>query len=80
MSHRTKLQNSCIDLLAALQAEAVPSEVPRGFYTLSELVTKSGIPYRTLSRKLKALQAECRWFKVRTGLVTRPVPHYRIKS
>ena len=69
-------RNAAHDLLEALRSEAVPDVVPKGFYTITDLSAQTGIPDRTLRRKLKAIGAECRMIKIKTGLVTRPVPHY----
>ena len=73
-------KNPAIDLLEALRASVVPTEVPPGYYTLKELRQQTGMDASTLGRRLKSMGAECRLFKVKTGLVTRPVPHYRLAA
>lgn len=56
---------------------------PKGFYTRADLSKAWKVTEQTANRKLKRFVAsgliELKYFKVRSGQVVRPIPHYRIK-
>jgi len=68
-------------LAAILNADPVQDQVPAGFHTLKEFAAHVGISRAQAQAKLhqgvKDGLVEVRRFKVKTGQVTRPVPHYR---
>lgn len=55
---------------------------PKGFFTRADLAKAWQISEQHGNRKLKKYVdsglVEVKYFKVRSGLVTRPIPHYRI--
>ena len=57
---------------------------PKGFFTRSEIAKAWKVTEQTANRKLKKFVAsslmEVKYFKVRSGQVVRPVPHYKIIS
>ena len=67
-------KNPAKDLLDALMADAIPSVVPPGFYTIRQLVEKTGMTERSVRRKLAGLRCEVTKFRVGG----KPVPHYRM--
>jgi Fic family protein len=56
---------------------------PKGFFTRADLAKAWKISEQQANRKLKKYVdselIEVKHFKVRSGMVTRPIPHYRIK-
>jgi Fic family protein len=56
---------------------------PKGFYTRADLSKAWKVTEQTANRKLKRFVAsglmELKYFKVKSGQVVRPIPHYRIK-
>jgi hypothetical protein len=68
---------------AALRAPAVTDVIPPGWFTTKQLADKLGRPRPTMARLLAdavaAGRCEVQRFRVTTGSVTRPVPHYRLK-
>jgi hypothetical protein len=68
---------------AALAAPAIEDTVPPGWLTSRELGAKLGKAGSTigtlLARAVREGRAERQEFRIRTGSVTRPVPHYRLK-
>lgn len=66
---------------AALSSEIVTEEVPPGWLTTKDIAAKLGKGQSTvgaqLGRAVAAGTCERRNFRVRTGSVIRPVPHYR---
>ncbi len=66
------------DLLAALQSQTVPAVVPKGFYTIKQLAEKTGQTKKSVEWWLQKRKTERRMFRVTTGQVTRPVPHYKL--
>lgn len=66
---------------AALATTITPDEVPPGWHTLRQIATQLGKAESTvstqLSRAVREGRAETQSFRVITGKVVRPVPHYR---
>ena len=56
---------------------------PKGFFTRADLAKAWKVTEQTTNRKLKRFVAsglvELKYFKVKSGQVVRPIPHYRIK-
>jgi Fic family protein len=56
----------------------------KGFFTRADLAKAWQISEQQANRKLKKYVdsglIEVKHFKVRSGMVTRPIPHYRIKN
>ena len=71
-------KNAATDLLDALRASVVPTEVPPGFYTVVQLAQHLGIDRRTMAGRLAKMTLEKKLFKIQQGQVCRPVPHYRL--
>lgn len=69
--------------LEKLFGKAVAEKPEDGFYTRRELQkmwnTSEPIISRKISAALKNGLLEMRMYRVRSGMVTRPIPHYRIK-
>lgn len=57
---------------------------PKEFFTRADFAKSWKISEQQANRKLKKYVAsgliEVKHFKVRSGMVTRPIPHYKIKS
>jgi hypothetical protein len=68
---------------AALASPIVQDEVPPGWMTARELATKLKKADSTigtlLTRAVVEGRAEKQSFRITSGQVTRPVPHYRLK-
>jgi hypothetical protein len=68
---------------SALAAPAVTDVIPPGWFTTKQLAEKLNTPLPTMGRLLSesvaAGRCEVQRFRVTTGSVTRPVPHYRPK-
>jgi hypothetical protein len=68
---------------AALAAPAVTDVIPPGWFTTKQLSDKLGRTRPTMLRLLAdavaAGRCEVRRFRITTGAVTRPVPHYKPK-
>ena len=66
---------------AALAAPAVTDVIPPGWFTTKQLADKLGKPRPTMGRLLAeavaAGRCEVQKFRLTTGAVTRPVPHYK---
>jgi hypothetical protein len=67
----------------ALASPIVPDKVPPGWLTLKQISQKLNKAARTtsalLSRAVSEGRAERQDFRITSGQVTRPVPHYRLK-
>ncbi len=67
---------------AAFASTIVPDKVPSGWHTAREIgkeLGKAGSTIGTLlARAVREGRAERQEFRIRTGSVTRPVPHYRL--
>lgn len=72
-------RDSAADLMAVLMSQSVTPNVLPGFYTTQELANASGLSIHTVRRRIKALGAEERMFRVRLGSKLMPVPHYKLK-
>lgn len=68
---------------AALASPLVADKVPEGWHTARELAEKLGKANCTitclLSRAVRKGTAERKMFRICSGQVTRPIPHYRLK-
>jgi len=85
MSRKTKQIGSDPDLAAwcaALAAPQTPDEVPPGWHTAKELAAalgKAGPTIGTmLSRAIAEGKCERKDFRIISGQITRPIPHYRL--
>jgi hypothetical protein len=67
-----------------LFGNAVAEKPAKGFYTRREIQKLWNLSEPVISRKLSvALKnnlLEVRMYRVKSGMVTRPIPHYRIKE
>ena len=67
-----------------LFGKAVAEKPAKGFYTRREIQKLWNLSEPIISRKLNiALKnnlLEVRMYRVKSGMVTRPIPHYRIKE
>lgn len=74
--------SSAAKLWKLLQADAqVVEAVPDGWKTAAQWAVEFGKSASTTSRILKSSRrVEFRKFRVRSGQVCRPIPHYRIKA
>lgn len=72
-----------LQALEKLFGKAVEEKPEKGFYTRRELQkmwnTSEPIISRKISAALKNGLLEMRMYRVRSGMVTRPIPHYRVK-
>lgn len=70
--------------LEKLFGKAVPEKPEKGFYTRRELQkmwnASEPIMSRKISAALKSNLLEMRMYRVQSGMVNRPIPHYRIKE
>jgi response regulator of citrate/malate metabolism len=68
---------------AALRAPAVTDVIPPGWFTTKQLADKLGKTRPTMARLLSeavaAGRCEVQRFRITTGAVTRPVPHYKTR-
>ena len=68
--------------LEKLFGKAMPEKPEKGFYTRREIQkmwnSSEPIISRKLSAALKNNLLEMRMYRVKSGMVTRPIPHYRI--
>lgn len=74
------------DLAKWCEALAFPTPldtVPPGWLTVQQLADKLGVPRRTIGERISNAvregRAERQMFRISTGAVTRPIPHYRLK-
>ncbi len=72
------MANPSKDLLAALQSQTVPSVVPKGYYTIKQLVEKTGQTKSAVEHCLGKQKVERKTFRVLVGSFARPVPHYKL--
>jgi predicted HTH transcriptional regulator len=77
------MKNKDLQALEKLFGKIVPDKPEKGFYTRRELQkmwnTSEPIISRKISAALKNNLLEVRMYRVKSGMVTRPIPHYRIK-
>lgn len=71
-------KNASKDLLDALLAVSAPTVVPKGFYTVAQLVERTGMSRPTVESRLKKMNAEKQTFKIRWGSKCAPIAHYRL--
>lgn len=68
---------------AALATTSTQDIVPRGWLTARQLAAKLGKAESTicnqLSRAVRKGRAETQSFRIASGKVVRPVPHYKLK-
>ena len=66
-----------------LVSDQPAEEAPEGWSTILQISEEINRPRTTTERQLKARlkdgTCEMKKFRVRTGSIVRPVPHYRIK-
>jgi hypothetical protein len=78
------MNNKDLQALEKLFGKAVAEKPAKGFYTRRELQkmwnTSEPIISRKISAALKNNLLEMRMYRVKSGMVTRPIPHYRIKE
>lgn len=77
------MNNKDLQALEKLFGRAVAEKPEKGFYTRKELQkmwnTSEPIMSRKISAALKSGLLEMRMYRVKSGMVTRPIPHYRVK-
>jgi hypothetical protein len=70
--------------LESLFQKKMEQKPDKGFFTRAELARMWKISEQHGSRKLKKYVdsglIEMKFFRVTSGMVTRPIPHYRIKN
>lgn len=78
------MNNKDLRAMEKLFGKAVAERPEKGFYTRRELQkmwnTSEPIISRKISKALKENLLEVRMYRVKSGMVTRPIPHYRIKK
>jgi hypothetical protein len=83
MSNRTQPDADLAKWCAALASPAVTDVIPPGWFTTKQLAERLGktrpTTARLLSEAVAAGRCEVQKFRLTTGAVTRPVPHYRLK-
>jgi hypothetical protein len=76
------MNNKDLKALEQLFGKAVAEKPAKGFYTRREIQkmwnSSEPIISRKLSAALKNNLLEMRMYRVKSGMVTRPIPHYRI--
>ena len=81
--HLTAEQLEASAWSAALLTRAVADKVPPGWLTARELAAKLGKGESTISHQLclavREGRAERQQFRIVSGQVLRPVPHYKLK-
>lgn len=77
------MNNKDLKALEKLLGPCVVEKPEKGFYTRKEMQKMWNFSEPIISRKLNmALKKgllEMRMYRVKSGMVTRPIPHYRIK-
>ena len=83
MSKHPKPDADLAGWCAALATAAAPDKVPPGWLTARELSAKLGKGESTISHQLclavRESRAERQQFRIVSGQVLRPVPHYKLK-
>jgi hypothetical protein len=78
------MNNKDLRAMEKLLGKAVVEKPEKGFYTRRELQKLWNLSEPVISRKLcvalKEDLLEMRMYRVKSGMVTRPIPHYRIKN
>lgn len=77
------MNNSKLRKLEAIFQKKIVESPPDGFKTRSQWAKEWEVSEQHCSRLIQRYASkdmlETRYFKVRSGMVTRPIPHYRIK-
>jgi DNA-binding transcriptional regulator LsrR (DeoR family) len=78
------MNNKDLRAMEKLFGNAVAEKPAKGFYTRREIQKLWNLSEPVVSRKialaLKNNLLEVRMYRVTSGMVTRPIPHYRIKN
>lgn len=78
------MNNKDLRAMEKLLGKAVAETPDKGFYTRRQLQKIWNLSEPIISRKLsialKKNLLEMRMYRVTSGMVTRPIPHYRIKN
>ena len=68
---------------AVLTTQQAPDRVPPGWLTIKQIAEKTGKASSTIGAQVCRAVAEGRCerkdFRIRTGSMVRPVPHYKLK-
>ena len=76
------MNNKDLKAMEQLFGKAVCEKPAKGFYTRREIQKLWNLSEPIISRKhstaLKLNLLEMRMYRVKSGMVTRPIPHYRI--
>jgi hypothetical protein len=76
------MNNKDLKAMEKLFGKAVAEKPAKGFYTRREIQKMWNLSEPIISRKLstalKLNLLEMRMYRVKSGMVTRPIPHYRI--
>lgn len=77
------MKNKDLKAMEKMFGNAVCEKPANGFYTRKEIQKMWNLSETIISRKLNtALKnnlLEMRMYRVKSGMVTRPIPHYKIK-
>lgn len=80
----TKRVQDALNWADALGAAPSTDAVPAGWMTTNQIAVEINLSREQASRKIRervaAGKCEVRSFRITTGGVTRPVPHYRLKG
>jgi hypothetical protein len=78
------MNNKDLRAMEKLFGKAVPDKPEKGFYTRMEIQKMWNLSEPIISKKLNQAMKnnllEMRMYRVKSGMVTRPIPHYRIKN
>jgi hypothetical protein len=78
------MNNKDLRAMEKLFGNAVAEKPAKGFYTRREIQKMWNLSEPVVSRKialaLKNNLLEVRMYRATSGMVTRPIPHYRIKN
>jgi hypothetical protein len=78
------MNNKDLKAMEKLFGKAVSEKPEKGFYTRMEIQKLWNLSEPVVSKKLavalKNNLLETRMYRVKSGMVTRPIPHYRIKN
>ena len=78
------MNNKDLKAMEQLFGKAVCEKPAKGFYTRREIQKLWNLSEPIISRKLsvalKQNLLEMRMYRVKSGMVTRPIPHYRVIS
>ena len=78
------MNNKDLRAMEVLFGNVVAEKPPKGFYTRKEIQKLWNLSEPVVSRKLNAAlklnMLEMRMYRVKSGMVTRPIPHYKIAT